>query len=153
MNISSGLASTVVRRCGYSYKKARYHGKAARSSELEADFLRRRDEIVRARHQFFSVDETSFGRHGKPTRGYAPRGQQLVVHSNIARFRTISKQVASLAAERGWNLGTPKIPLTRKRQAPPNGCVPSLAMISKHEACLIDADDPFCTVDMSPAEF
>lgn len=90
VTISASLASTVVRRCGYSHKKARYYGKAVRSAELETAFLHRRDELLRARRTFFSVDETAFGRHGKPTRGYAPKGQPLFVHSNIARLRTQS---------------------------------------------------------------
>ena len=65
--ISRQLANCVVRRLGFSRKRARFFGKPLDLPSKTNDFLLKRDALVSENRRFVAVDETSFGRHGAPT--------------------------------------------------------------------------------------
>ena len=88
--ISRQLANCVVRRLGFSRKRARFFGKPLDLPSKTNDFLLKRDALVSENRRFVAVDETSFGRHGAPTYGYAPKGEQLRIQKQTPHFRTIS---------------------------------------------------------------
>jgi hypothetical protein len=75
-------------------RKARFHGSPPDLQEKTAEFLRQRSGHIEAGRQFVSLDETSFGRHGRPVMGYARRGVPLYVkRRNCARITTKSALV------------------------------------------------------------
>lgn len=65
------------------------------------DFLLIRDELVSKNHKFVAVDETSFGRHGVVTYGYAPIGKRLNVQKKSPRLTTTSVVVVALVDTNG----------------------------------------------------
>jgi hypothetical protein len=71
-------------------KKARYHGCPVCLKDRTQAFVADRDRMLEEGKVFVSVDETSFGRHGRPICGYAPKGHPLFVQSNKTRITTMS---------------------------------------------------------------
>ena len=57
-------------------------------------FVSERDNLLKDGKVFFSVvDEKSFGKHGKPVQGHAPKGCPLFMKNNITRVITMSALV------------------------------------------------------------
>ena len=92
--VSKELIRTVIKRLGVTKKKARFHGQPKDLEEKTRLFVQYREEHLQHGRRFISLDETSFGRHGRPVYGYAPRGQQLLVKRKQARTTTVSSLAA-----------------------------------------------------------
>jgi hypothetical protein len=65
-------------------KKARFFGHPKNLPSKTASFLRARMEFIEQQRPYYSLDETSFGRHGRDSKGYAPKGQKLIVKSPLS---------------------------------------------------------------------
>lgn len=94
LSVSKELLRTVLLNQGITKKKARFFSKPKDLDEKTRQFLELRNQYIAEGRQFISLDETSFGRHGRPARGYAPKGQRLVVQKQFARVTTSSYLVA-----------------------------------------------------------
>jgi transposase len=79
VSVSKELLRMIIRKQGFSKKKAKRFGKSHDLESKTADFITRRDALLAEGRRFYSIDETSFGRNGPATYGYAPRGQPLLV--------------------------------------------------------------------------
>jgi transposase len=75
--VSHELIRTVIRRLGFTHKKVRFHNRPDHVPKLTSDFVAARDALWKQGRCFVSIDETSFGRNGRPVMGYAPRGTPL----------------------------------------------------------------------------
>lgn len=89
-SISRQLANNIVRKSGFSRKKARFFGCPQNLASKTSAFLLTRDELVSKKHKFVAVDETGFGRHGVVTYGYSPIGKRLYVQKKSPRLTTTS---------------------------------------------------------------
>ena len=65
---------------------------------LTKEFLEKRNSLKH--RQFFSLDETSFGRNGFQSRGYALKGTKLFVKKKLPRMTSIS--VCACASSSKW---------------------------------------------------
>lgn len=97
-SISRQLANSIVRKSGFSRKKARFFGSPPNLAAKTSDFLLSRDKLVSENRRFVAVDETAFGRHGGVTYGYAPVGRRLYVQKK-APHRTTTSVVALVDAD------------------------------------------------------
>ena len=88
--ISSSLIRTVLRTNLLTRKKARFFGLAKNQQTTTEAFLSKRKIFINENRLFFSLDETSFGRHGMPTYGYCKKGEQLRIQKTIPRVTTSS---------------------------------------------------------------
>lgn len=91
--VSRELIRTVISKCGMSRKKARFFSKPSNLESKTNEFVRLRDLYISEKRTFVSMDETSFGRHGKSFYGYAPKGEQLRIKRTNARITTTSSLV------------------------------------------------------------
>ena len=89
----------MIKRQGFSRKKARFFGKPADLGTKTDCFLAHRDALIAENRQFVALDETGFGRNSGCTVGYAPVGQQLRVQRQAPRFTTTS--VIAVASQSG----------------------------------------------------
>ena len=62
--VSSSLIRTVLRLNLLTRKKARFFGLATKQESTTSVFVGRREQFIQEGRLFFSLDETSFGRHG-----------------------------------------------------------------------------------------
>lgn len=92
--VSRQLICSVLKAYGYTRKKARFHSRPARCDEDTVRFVCQRDQFVAENRRFVSLDETSFGRNGRPVHGYAPRGDPLFVRNSRTRMTTTSALAA-----------------------------------------------------------
>ena len=90
ITVSSELVRVALRSIGMTRKKAKFFGQPANLHEKTHAFLEKRDAFVAQGKAFWSLDETSLGRHGAPVYGYAPRGQPLRIKKKSASFTTTS---------------------------------------------------------------
>ena len=88
--VSIQLIRSVLKSMGFTKKKARFHGRPSRVQEHTSQFVTQRDTFLRNGHQFVSLDETSFGRHGAVTYGYSRKGEPLFVKNKPSRITTTS---------------------------------------------------------------
>jgi transposase len=88
--VSRQLVSSVIRRQGFTRKKARFFGQPADLEAKTTAFLRQRDAYVAMGRPFYAMDETGFGRHTPSSYGYAPSGVKLRVRKRLARCTTTS---------------------------------------------------------------
>ena len=86
--LSKELLRTVIGREGFTKKKAKRFGLSQTLESTTSSFIQRRDALRSQRRHFFSIDETSFGRHGPPTYGYSRRGQPLIIRTKPERSIT-----------------------------------------------------------------
>ncbi len=98
IKVSRELVRVAIKRQGLTKKAARFYGVTTKLPDQTKDFLSRRAQFMAEGRTFASVDETSFGRHGRVVRGYAPRGMPLHMRKKQARVTTISV-VACVAAD------------------------------------------------------
>lgn len=89
-SISTELIRTILKRNNYTRKRVRYFGEAKDQEVKNNVFIIKRDRFLSENRLFFSLDETSFGRHGKPTSGYSLKGKQLRVKKSFPRVTTSS---------------------------------------------------------------
>jgi transposase len=93
ITVSRQLVQRVVAQMGFSYKRTRKRGPKPDSSDAEAMKAKFAHDLrsALASGQVLSVDESGFDPRSKPTYGYAPRGQPVVLHvpkSKMAHRRT-----------------------------------------------------------------
>ena len=92
--VSRELIRTAIKKMGLSRKNAKFFSQPAHLPQTTAAFLRKRDQFIAEGRLFVSLDETSFGRNGRDSKGYAPVGKALVVKRTNARMTTLSSLVA-----------------------------------------------------------
>lgn len=92
--VSKELIRTIIKKNGISKKKARFFSSTAKLPELTKVFIEKRNQYIEEGKEFVSLDETSFGRHGRLTKGYAPVGKHLIIRKRFPRITTISSLVA-----------------------------------------------------------
>lgn len=90
IHVSKELVRTVLKREGFSRKRARFYGQPADLPEKTAAFLALRDRYILEGRLFASIDETSFGRSGAVVKGYSRRGVPLRMERKPARMTTRS---------------------------------------------------------------
>ena len=90
ITISSGLVRIAIKRLGLTRKKARFYGMPKNLKDVTSTFIIQRGKFINEGRLFFSLDETSFGRHGKPVYGYCLKGKQLHIAKKQAMIITTS---------------------------------------------------------------
>jgi transposase len=99
-SVSSELVRTVILKSGLSRKKCRFFSEPTNQKDKIVEFIKKRDDFKQQGRQFVSLDETSFGRNGIITTGYALKGQRLYVKKNVPRITTTS--VIAVASHNGF---------------------------------------------------
>jgi len=77
LDVSKELIRVAISKLGMSRKKARFFSVPHDLERKTLEFVEARDHFLKKGHQFFSIDETSFGRNIKDVSGYSLRGKQL----------------------------------------------------------------------------
>lgn len=96
VQVSKELVRSVLRRSGFSRKRARFYGKPKDLLAKTEVFLQARDAGVAGNKLFVSLDETSFGRNtGAVVKGYSLRGVPLRLERRPARTTTTSVLAAA----------------------------------------------------------
>jgi len=93
--VSRELVRTAIKKCGLTRKKARYFSRPKNLDDKIKIFVNERQELVDEGYNVFSLDETSFGRHGKQMMGYKEKGTQLRIQRNQPRISTVSSLVVA----------------------------------------------------------
>ena len=91
--VSRELIRTCISKLGMSGKKARFFGNPKNLQTKTEHFINERNRFIKEGRTFFSLDETSFGRHGKQVMGYSPIGKQLRIEKSRPTMTTISSLV------------------------------------------------------------
>lgn len=94
IKVSRELVRTSIHKLGYSNKKAKLFSVPKNLEEKTSSFIEQREIYKLQGRSFISIDETSFGRNGKDTKGYCLRGKQLKVQRSNPNRITISSLVA-----------------------------------------------------------
>lgn len=100
IEVSRELIRIAIGKLGLTKKKARYHGSPPHLEKATSDFIFMRDFAINNNYQILSIDETSFGRNGLITRGYAKRGDKLFVKNKKPTVQTTT--VLACASSEGW---------------------------------------------------
>jgi transposase len=95
--VSHELIRTAIRRLGFTHKKVRFHSRPDHVPKLTSDFVAARDALAKQGRRFVSIDETSFGRNGRPIMGYAPRGTPLYMIRKGAPYTRNTSAVACVS--------------------------------------------------------
>ena len=90
LEVSRELLRTAIRNQGFSKKKARFFSRPKDLESKTEHFLKRREQLLKMKRHFVSLDETSFGRHGTLTKGYSPIGKPLLFQKSKPRITTTS---------------------------------------------------------------
>jgi hypothetical protein len=98
--VSKDLIRAAIYRLGFTKKNARFHGIPTHLKKTTDDFIKLRDHYIAEGRFFVSIDETSFGRNGSPTKGYAPLGKRLYVTTRKPYFLT--KSMCAAISKEGW---------------------------------------------------
>ncbi len=88
--VSRELVRIAIKRQGLTKKTARFYGVSAAQEKETKAFLATRSEYIANGRSFVAIDETSFGRHGRVTKGYAPKGRALHVRKKQPYIKTKS---------------------------------------------------------------
>jgi transposase len=91
--VSKELIRTAIKSMNFSRKKARFFSTTKDLHIKTTNFIQERDRLLSQGCIFFSLDETSFGRHGKPVNGYSPKGKVLRIVRKQPRITTVSSLV------------------------------------------------------------
>lgn len=99
------VSKELVRRClhviGFSYKNARYFGRAKNAYKLTCNFLEMRDKYIQEDRPIYSIDETGFGRFSYCHRkGWSKKGHRLIVQKHLPRETSTS--VIACASKNAW---------------------------------------------------
>jgi transposase len=98
INISRELVRVVIKKLGYTKKKARFVNQPKFHEEKLSEFLQIRESLID--REFFSIDETSFGRNSFEDKGYSLKGQKLYISKKQPRMT--SQSVCACASRTGW---------------------------------------------------
>ncbi len=74
ISVSKELVRAVIRKSGFTQKKAKFFGRPTGVDQKTYDFIQSRNAMLASGHMFASIDETSFGRHTPAVR--APHRQR-----------------------------------------------------------------------------
>lgn len=88
--VSKELIRTAISSLNYSKKNAKFFGAPKNLEEKTKAFISKRDEYVSKQFNFFSLDETSFGRNTKSVKGYSLKGQPLKLPKSVPNITTTS---------------------------------------------------------------
>lgn len=80
--MSKELVRLLIKKLGFSHKKAKFFAAPKHLKETTAEFVKLRNWLVNEQKYIVSLDETSFGRHGKSMYGYSPKGTPLKLSKN-----------------------------------------------------------------------
>jgi len=78
ISLSKELVRVVIKEHGLSWKKAKFFATPTNHEQKVREFIATRDRFKTEGKHFVSLDETGFGRFGRPVYGYAPKGVPLV---------------------------------------------------------------------------
>jgi transposase len=98
VEVSRELVRVAIKKQGFTRKKARFVSEPKTNEEKTKVFLALRESLKTK--EFFSIDETSFGRHSFQTTGYAPKGKKLYISKKQPRMTSVS--VCACASNHGW---------------------------------------------------
>jgi len=79
IQVSRELVRVVIKKLGFTSKKAKFFSKPNHIKQTTETFIERRDRFIQENRYIVSLDETSFGRNGKPVFGYSTKGSPLIV--------------------------------------------------------------------------
>lgn len=97
--VSKELVRTAILKGGLTRKKAKFFGQPKNLNAKIAAFIQHRETFIQQKYPIYSLDETSFGRHGKQVMGYCKKGQSLCLPKRLPRMTTQSAMV--LASNQG----------------------------------------------------
>jgi transposase len=103
VNLSRELVRVAIKNLGFTRKKARFISEPKDCKERLHAFLQLRKSY--SDREFYSIDETSFGRNSFVSVGYALKGRKLYITKKQPRMSSIS--VCACASKNGW-IGTMK---------------------------------------------
>ena len=92
--VSKELLRLLIAKQKYTKKTAKFFSEPKDLKNKTELFIQSRDQHIDSHRSFVSIDETSFGRHGRVTKGYAPVGKKLVIKKKQSRITTTSCLVA-----------------------------------------------------------
>jgi transposase len=72
IDISKSYISKLLSNKSITRKKVRFYGHPKDLMKKTKAFIERRDQLIAENRKFYSLDETSFGRHQGPVFGYSP---------------------------------------------------------------------------------
>ena len=98
IQISRELVRVVIKKLGFTRKKARFISIPKNYEQKKDAFLQLRESLAGKR--FFSIDETGFGRNSFIDKGYALKGHKLYIAKRQPRMTSLS--VCACASEQGW---------------------------------------------------
>lgn len=98
MKVSRELVRVAIKRLGYTRKKAHFISKPKLLPEKQDYFLKIRTSF--SEREFFSIDETGFGRNCFIDKGYSLKGQKLFLSKKQPRMT--SQSVCACASRNGW---------------------------------------------------
>jgi transposase len=98
VDLSRELVRVAIKKLGYTRKKARFVSEPKTNQVKIEEFLKQRESLKD--RTFFSIDETSFGRHSFKTTGYSPKGKKLYITKKQPRMTSVS--VCACASKTGW---------------------------------------------------
>ena len=85
IQVSKELVRIVIKRLGFSLKKAKVFLSPKDLNLKIRDFINKRDSFLQQERYIVSMDETSFGRYGKPVYGYSLKGKPLIQYKNVSK--------------------------------------------------------------------
>jgi transposase len=89
-SVSKELVRSIIKKLGFTKKKARFFGVPKKLQEKTEEFLTKRDHFLKDNRLVVSLDETSFGRNCKNVIGYSQKGVQLRMPLSKCRVTTVS---------------------------------------------------------------
>lgn len=98
VSVSKELLRVAIKRQGLSKKKAKFFGTSIAQVDKTTSFLQRRADMIAKGRHFFSIDETSFGRHSAPTYGYSAKGTPLVIQRNMSRVQKTQTAICCVSS-------------------------------------------------------
>lgn len=90
LSVSKELIRLVLKKNNISRKKIRYYGECKDLQLKTQTFISQRDKYKLRNKKFVSIDETSFGRHGKVVYGYSQKGRRIFKRKSYAHVSTQS---------------------------------------------------------------
>lgn len=93
VDVSRELIRVAISKLGYTKKKAKFFSCPKNLPEKTTIFKNLRNQFINENRPFFSLDETSFGRHGKDMKGYSIKGTPLSIKKPQPRMTTVSSLV------------------------------------------------------------
>lgn len=111
VSTSRELLRIALKNCNITSKKARFYGMSPKVPERTQEFVAQRSNFILQGRPFFSVDEAGFGRHRHPVRGYAPKGQPILLRKKCTRESNVSV-IACVSFDRLELLKESKKPIT-----------------------------------------